>query len=61
MPRYIRKRLGAVAEVILLVAFFRWQGWYGLLEPVPWLPAIGMAVGITLVTLRLLVVLERNI
>ena len=61
MRTHIRKRIAAVCQVIFLVTMFRWEGWYGNLIPIPWLPAILMAVGITILTLRLAVVLERRL
>ena len=60
MKLHTRRRLGALAQIAFLLAAFRWSGWYGLLEPIPWVPAIGMALFFTAITLRLRVLLERN-
>lgn len=61
MKPHVRKRIAAVCQVIFLVVMFRWEGWYGNLEPIPWTPAVGMAIGITLVTLRLSVIIDRRL
>lgn len=54
-----KRRIGAVALLIGNLAFFRWQGYYGLLPLIPWPEAIIGSVIATIITLRLIVVSHR--
>ena len=56
MKNSTKRRVGAVALLILYVAFFRWQGYYGLHPLISWPEAIIGSIVMTIFTLRILVV-----